>query len=701
MNGISWSRSGKELGVISWQSLLIAALTIKLLASLALKPTPTLASYSTAAYFLLLLLAAGLSIHNAVERTLGSRSFWVFFALGCGLWSLNQWIFVYYELGLHSAVPDGSIADPTLFLHTILFMAAMAIRPHLNQPTPKFYRSTLNLLLLLFFWVFLYAFLLLPHQYVTWDSTIYNQRFEVLYGVANLVLVSALGVLAFRAQAPWRSIYAHLCGASILFTLVSTIANIANDLGRHYNIRLYAIGKITAVCWFAWVPLRARRLHWPAGTTVRSNPNHRYMSLLAMLAVVALPVIGIWELFRPGESPATRTFRLSVALLFVIFLAVCALVRELLANRELVADSAQARSAAIESEGRFRIMADKAPVMIWMSGTDKLCTFFNQGWLDFTGRSMDEELGNGWVCGVHPDDLANCINRYSSAFDGRVPFEMEYRLRRFDGKYRWIVDQGVPRFEPQGTFCGYIGSCIDITDRKLTEESLQELGGRLITAQEEERTRIARELHDDLSQRLALAVIDLDLLTQDVPGLSSHARKRLDNITRTISGLTSDIHGISHRLHPSRLDTLGLVAALRGLCAEFSEQQALQVRFVHHGVPDKVPQDVILCCFRIAQEALRNVDRHSGASEAIVELSGHSDYLDLFVSDPGAGFEVESVKAHAGLGLISIRERVRLVRGQLSIESQPSKGTRIVVRIPLPRPGAKVDSDQAVHEAKA
>ena len=117
-----------------------------------------------------------------------------------------------------------------------------------------------------------------------------------------------------------------------------------------------------------------------------------------------------------------------------------------------------------ESEGRFRLVADHAPALIWMAGTDKLCIFFNRGWRYFTGRSMEQELGDGWVSGVHPDDLERCLATYSTAFDARADFEMEYRLRRFDGEYCWIVDYGVPRFESDGTFCGYIGSCVDITD---------------------------------------------------------------------------------------------------------------------------------------------------------------------------------------------------------------------------------------------
>src|SRR5438046_2805654 len=127
----------------------------------------------------------------------------------------------------------------------------------------------------------------------------------------------------------------------------------------------------------------------------------------------------------------------------------------------------------MESEARFRAMADTAPVMIWLSGTDKLCTFFNKGWLDFTGRKLEQELGNGWAEGVHREDFDRCHDIYGDSFDAHQPFTMEYRLRRSDGEYRWVLDSGKPRFAPNGAFLGYIGSCIDITERKRGEEKFQ------------------------------------------------------------------------------------------------------------------------------------------------------------------------------------------------------------------------------------
>src|SRR5438128_3903529 len=137
-----------------------------------------------------------------------------------------------------------------------------------------------------------------------------------------------------------------------------------------------------------------------------------------------------------------------------------------------------------ESEERFRIVANAAPVLIWMAGVDKLCTFFNKPWLKFTGRSLEQEMGNGWAAGVHPDDLEKCFKIYTEAFDARKAFVMQYRLRRYDGEYRWISDQGVARHDAQGNFSGYIGSCVDVTELINKEQALREFEERVVLAAE-------------------------------------------------------------------------------------------------------------------------------------------------------------------------------------------------------------------------
>ena len=336
-----------------------------------------------------------------------------------------------------------------------------------------------------------------------------------------------------------------------------------------------------------------------------------------------------------------------------------------------------------ESEERFRLVANTAPVLIWMSGTDKLCTFFNQGWLSFTGRSMQQELGEGWVIGVHPDDVQRCIRTYSASFDARAPFEMEYRLRRFDGEFRWVVDYGTPRFEIDGTFCGYIGSAVDITERKSSEESLHSLSGRLIHAQEQERARIARELHDDFSQRLALLGISLGQLWKDLPESQVGQRTGVLEILRGTKEMSSDLHSLSHQLHSSKLELVGLVSALSGLCKEMGEKYKIDIHFTKSGALPNIAKDVELCLFRVTQEALGNVVKHSQSKGAQVELGANSMGVSLRVTDAGKGFEPDLSNPAAGIGLVGMRERLRLVGGRLSVKSELLHGTEIIAEVPL------------------
>jgi signal transduction histidine kinase len=240
----------------------------------------------------------------------------------------------------------------------------------------------------------------------------------------------------------------------------------------------------------------------------------------------------------------------------------------------------------------------------------------------------------------------------------------------------------VPRFSSNGAFCGYIGSCIDITERKQAEMSSLELSGHLLRAQEEERARIARELHDDISQRMAFLQIGLEQF-ENIPKLSANNRKELHDLARVASDLSSDLHSLSHQLHPTRLELQGLVAAMGSLCREISDQHRLQIKFVSHQVPGEIPRAVGLCLYRIAQEALRNVAKHGDTLDAKVELSISDQGIDLCISDSGTGFNPQSVHLKGGLGLLSMRERVRLIEGQLSIESRPLRGTQVRVHVPL------------------
>jgi len=339
-----------------------------------------------------------------------------------------------------------------------------------------------------------------------------------------------------------------------------------------------------------------------------------------------------------------------------------------------------------ESEERFRLVATTAPVMIWMSGPDKLCTYFNQPWLTFTGRSIHQELGNGWAEGVHAEDLECCLETYKQAFDRRESFEMEYRLRRHDGEYRWIFDYGGPRFNADGSFAGYIGSASDVSDQKLAREALEKVSGQLIDAQEKERRRLARELHDDICQRLAMLSLKIEKVTKGWSRGQLSVADQLEQIWQQCSNLTVDVQALSHELHPSILDNLGLATAVKSFCREVAEQSGVAVEFVGRNIPSSLPPEVSLSLFRVVQEAVHNAIKYSGEKHFEVRLQRESEHLELEVSDQGVGFDASNRRNGGGLGLVSMAERIHHVNGTFVIDSQPNAGTRIRACVPLTAP---------------
>jgi PAS domain S-box-containing protein len=500
----------------------------------------------------------------------------------------------------------------------------------------------------------------------------------------------------------------------------------------------------------------------------------------------------VWDRYK---RRIIGTVSLCVAEAFLIFVLWANLIKRRRAERSL-----------IETETRFRAAADAAPVMIWMAREDKHRTFFNRQWTEFTGRALEQDLGNGWVDGVHPEDLPRYLETYAKAFDGRQGFGTEYRLRRHDGEFRWVSDRGEPRQDNRGNFLGYIGSCVDvtesrrktealqesesrlraildtavegiitinehgliesvnaateeifgytaaqligqnvsrliptpfreghnqslandrdtrrppfigfghevsgrrkdgsmfpvdlavseivladrriftgfvrdITERKQAEQTARELSGRLIGAQEAERARLARELHDDITQRLACLAIDAGRTVGEAGG-SQMMRDMRDSLVR----LSEDVHSLSYRLHPSLLEDLGLTDALKAECERFSRMECIVVEAKLEKVPAIIPGDAGLCLFRVTQEALRNIARHAQASAAQVCVRCLDGGLQLAVTDRGVGFDPAKHRQRPSLGLASMRERVRLVGGELDIESAPGHGTTIVAWVPL------------------
>jgi signal transduction histidine kinase len=266
--------------------------------------------------------------------------------------------------------------------------------------------------------------------------------------------------------------------------------------------------------------------------------------------------------------------------------------------------------------------------------------------------------------------------------------EIRYQEPDFWDRYRWRVVGAISVCIFEALLI--IGLLVQRSSRMRAEKGLREnqrelrvLTGRLLQAQETERRRIARELHDDLSQRLALVCVQLDLLEQKPAESAPQLAAQLHDLSAQVKDLSSSMHDLSRQLHPTKLEQLGLVPALSGLCNELSQSHALRIEFTHHDVPGSIPADTSLCLYRIVQEALRNVVKHSGARHADVELNGGADAICLRIVDDGAGFDTNSIDGKGGLGFAGMRERLRLVRGEIAIDSSPSGGTRVEVHVPI------------------
>jgi len=235
---------------------------------------------------------------------------------------------------------------------------------------------------------------------------------------------------------------------------------------------------------------------------------------------------------------------------------------------------------------------------------------------------------------------------------------------------------------PDGSFAGYIGSCIDVTDRKLAEEALANVSQRLIEAHEEERTWIGRELHDDINQRLALLAIELDQWRKE-SSQNAHLSDRFRHAQNRITEIATDVQALSHRLHSSKLDYLGIATAAESFCKELSEKAKVEIAFSHAEVPSTLPKEVSLCLFRVMQEAVQNAVKYSGVQIVEVDLHGTLDSIELKIVDTGRGFEEHETLSRKGLGLISMRERLQIVHGELQVQSKPGAGTTIYARVPL------------------
>jgi len=347
------------------------------------------------------------------------------------------------------------------------------------------------------------------------------------------------------------------------------------------------------------------------------------------------------------------------------------------------------RSARIQQQqlAWFYSVANDTPAYLWMAGPEMENSFLNAPLAKFLGTTQSQ-LRDAWSEGIHPDDAGQARATFRENMSKQTGYTQEYRMRRYDGEYRWMVSKAVPRFSAQGVFLGFAGSMLDVTGRRLAErqlreanESLHVLSSRLIDAQEDERKRLARELHDDLSQQIAALSIATGNLKRQIPKERAETRAQADGIHGKLVQLAEAVRRMSHELHPAVLQYSGLAPALRSYCEEFGALTGLQIGLEIQGSFEGVAPAAALCLFRVAQEALRNVAKHARVSQASVELRRAGGVLQLTVSDSGVGMEPGCATAKAGLGLLNIQERARLVGGTVEIRSSPGQGTSVRVEV--------------------
>lgn len=308
---------------------------------------------------------------------------------------------------------------------------------------------------------------------------------------------------------------------------------------------------------------------------------------------------------------------------------------------------------------------------------------WNRGAERMFGYTKEEAIGQS-ITIIIPAELHDTERDILKRLAAGEPIENYETVRmRKDGTSIFVSITSSLLKDAAGKVIGVSKIVRDITDRKLAEEALSTISRKLIEAHEEERSRIARELHDDINQRISLVAAKLERMQQTLSSSVPNLREEIEDAYKQLSDLGNDVQSLSHRLHSSRLEYLGLAAASKSFLKELSDRRNVEIQFYAHDVPRALPQDVALCLFRVLQEAVQNAIKHSGAGRIQVSLIGGVNQIELRVHDSGSGFAAEEAIKGRGLGLTSMKERLKLVAGELSIESQLQEGTTIRARVPF------------------
>ena len=393
-------------------------------------------------------------------------------------------------------------------------------------------------------------------------------------------------------------------------------------------------------------------------------------------SLIAVTSLSIWGAVY-GRGPFSNLIPLTNPLplqMFLIFVAIPFLILAALAE-----EHKQSLHVIGESEERLRlaVQAGRMFAYSWDAATDKIERSGESA--EILGIAGDQvTTGAGVSAMIHPDDRERVEVALAGLSVDNPNLRVTYRIVRSDGEIRWLERNSHAYFDKHRKMERIVGMIVDATERKRAEEALLGVNRRLIEAQEQERSRIGRELHDDINQRLAMLAVELEQLPNDPSEVHIRAR----DLRKQTTEISADVQALSHDLHSSQLEYLGVVAGMESWCKEFGERQKMEID-CRQDVRSTLPQEIGLCLFRVLQEALHNAAKHSGVKRVEVQLHEESGGIHLIVRDSGRGFDIEAARRGKGLGLTSMRERTRLVNGTIDIRSKPMGGTTIHARVPL------------------
>jgi PAS domain S-box-containing protein len=339
------------------------------------------------------------------------------------------------------------------------------------------------------------------------------------------------------------------------------------------------------------------------------------------------------------------------------------------------------------AESQSRMLLDAIPQQIWSGPSDGTLDYCNERWRSYMGLGLEELQGDGWQSMLHPDDRERVLRAWHESVTKGTPYEQQERHRGVDGTYRWFLARGLPFRDAEGRIVRWYGTNTDVEDRKQAEEELRQLSGQLLRLQDEERRRIARDLHDSTGQDLVALATTLSQLHASLPSSSRKLRKLASQCQALADQCTRDVRTLSYLLHPPMLDEAGLEDAIRHYAGGFAERTGIEVELEISPRLGRMKPHVELALFRVIQESLTNIQRHSGSPQAKIRIERDPGKITLEISDKGSGISGSLRRRNGkmsfglGVGIPSMHERVTLIGGQLDIESN-SSGTTVRVTIP-------------------